>query len=189
MSRTIRVVLLASLTVIAIGEGCGGGAAARTEPAPPPDREVNARGDHEASGHFGRLGGSLELANGFRVEIPAGALESEVDLMLIDGAAANVFHPDEGEVAVGPIAQLTPFVAAASGRTFRVSAPAPRVPAGFDEAEVVLGMEEETRGRSFGDAVTTRWQYHRASGDGTRYTAELAYFGDHRLQFGLTRDE
>jgi hypothetical protein len=50
-------------------------------------------------------------------------------------------------------------------------------------------MEEETRGRTFGDAVTTRWQYHRGSTEDGRYVAEVAYLGGHRLQFGLLRDE
>jgi hypothetical protein len=178
-----------------MASSCGGGTAhteptTRTEPVgPPPVTVVNARGEHEASGRFGSPGGSLELASGFRVEIPAGALREEVELHLIDGAEARVFHPEDGEAAVGPIADLVPFVEAVEGRTFRVSAPMAAPPAGFDDAEVTLGMEEEVRGREMMESTRTRWQYHHASVVDGRYLAEVAYFGGHRLQFGLSRAE
>lgn len=162
----------------------------RTEPVrPPPPTPVHARGDTDASGRIGPAGGSLELANGFRVEIPEGSLEADVDFHLAGGAAANVFDAEEGETGVGPVLELTPFVAARSGSLFRISAPASRVPAGFEDSEVVLGMEEEGRTRAFADATVTRWQYHRASTDGSRFVADVAYFGGHRLQFGLSRNE
>jgi|GEM_PF-3103918 len=194
MPRVFSVLFFASC--LASAPSCGGGAAltepttTRAEPAgPPPVTVVNARGEHEASGRFGSPGGSLELASGFRVEFPAGALRDEVELHLTDGSEARVFHPEEGETAVGPIAELVPFVAAVDGRTFRVSVPATRPPTGFEEAEAVLGMEEEVRGRTMSEATRTRWQYHNASLVDGRYVSEVAYFGGQRLQFGLTRTE
>lgn len=193
MPRVFFALFIAScLTLTA---SCGGGAArteptARTEPVgPPPPTVVNARGEHEVTGRFGSPGGSLELASGFRIEIPAGALRDEVELRLTDGAEARVFHPEDGETSIGPIADLVPAVAAVDGRTFRVSAPVARPPSGFEEAEVTLGMEEEVRGREMMESTRTRWQYHHADVEGERYVADVAYFGGHRLQFGLTRAE
>lgn len=172
---------------------CGGGAAAepvRTAPEPPPPpTPVHARGDDEVVATVGRAGGSLELASGWRIEFPEGALDADVEVRFVRGHPANVFDPEEGETGVGEIAELTPMVVAADGRLIRVSAPTGRTPSGFEESSVVLGMEEETRGRTFGDAVTTRWQYHRGVTAEGRYVAEVAYLGGHRLQFGLLREE
>lgn len=138
---------------------------------------------------LGPAGGSLELASGWRIEIPEGALEDDVELRFVTGHEANVFSREEGEAGVGTLAELSPMVIAAEGHLLRVSAPAGRAPAGFERSHVVLGMEEEARGRAFGDAVTTRWQYHSGSGEDGRYVAEVAYLGGHRLQFGLLLDE
>lgn len=193
MPKSIRAFCLLVAICIPPIAGCGAAAPVepvRTEPEPPPPpTPVHARGDREVGGTIGPAGGSLELASGFRVEIPEGALESEVAFHLTEGAAANVFDIEDGEVGVGVITELTPAVSAVAGRTFRISAPALRAPSGFEASEVVLGMEEEGRARAFADATVTRWQYHRASIDTSRYVAEVAFFGGHRLQFGLTRDE
>jgi hypothetical protein len=150
---------------------------------------VHARGDEEVIATVGPAGGSLELESGWRVEIPAGALETEIEVRLVRGHPANVFDHEEGETEVGDVAELSPLVIPVEGHAIRISAPAARTPTGFESAQLVLGMEEETRGRAFGSATATRWQYHRGSVEGGRYVANVAYLGGHRLQFGLLREE
>lgn len=156
---------------------------------PPPPSPVNARGEDEVVATVGPAGGSLELGTGWRIEIPEGALEAPVEVRFARGADAHVFDHEEGEMEVGSVAELSPMVVPREGRLLRVSAPTARTPAGFDGADVVLGMEEETRGRAFAETTATRWQYHRGSVEGGRYVAEVAFLGGHRLQFGLLRDE
>lgn len=139
-------------------------------------------------GVIGPAGGSIALGNGLRIEIPEGALREEVTFDVDVGADANVWSREEGETESGSLYDLRPFVAATEGHTFTISAPARAVPQGFESARVVLGMEEERPSRAFTDVVQTRWQYHRAARQGERYVAEVAYFGGHRLQFGLLRE-
>ncbi len=150
---------------------------------------MNARGDDEVVAIVGPAGGVLELGADWRIEFPAGALDAEVEVRFARGPDAHVFDHEEGETEVGSVAELSPMVIPRDGHLIRVSAPVVRPPAGFDEAHIVLGMEEETRGRAFADATSTRWQYHRGAVEGGRYVAEVAYLGGHRLQFGLLRDE
>lgn len=188
-TTSFRVLSILSMLLAACGGATRPAPAAAVVGPPPPPTPVNARGDEEVVATIGPAGGSLELAAGWRIEIPEGALDAEVEVRFARGADAHVFDHEEGETEVGSVAELSPMVIPREGHLFRISAPTARVPAGFDEAEVVLGMEEETRGRAFADATATRWQYHRGSVEGGRYVANVAYLGGHRLQFGLLRDE
>lgn len=176
----------------ALACSCGGSPPRETTveapPPPPPARPVHISGDRDVHGVIGPAGGSITLGNGFRIDIPEGALAADTTFEADIGAEANVWSSEEGEVESGPLYDLRPFVIAESGHTFTISCDAPRAPAGFESADVVLGMEEEMERRAFTDAVQTRWQYHPASRIGERYSATLGYFGGHRLQFGLIRE-
>lgn len=149
---------------------------------------MHLSGDRDVHGVIGPAGGSISLGNGFRIEIPEGALEGDTTFDADIGAPANVWSSEEGETESGPLYDLRPFVIASGGRHFTISCDAPRAPSGFERADVVLGMEEEMARRAFTDAVQTRWQYHPARREGERYVADVAYFGGHRLQFGLIRE-
>lgn len=186
--RSTLTVTLATL-VVACGSAPPPAPVVREEPPPPPPRTaVHLRGDRDVHGVIGPEGGSITLADGLRIDIPEGALDEDVTFDADVGAEANVWSSEEGEVESGPLYDLRPFVVAASGHTFTISCDAPPAPTGFESADIVLGMEEEMERRAFTDAVQTRWQYHPARREGDRYVADVAYFGGHRLQFGLIRE-
>lgn len=186
-----RITALAIVTTV-LGAACGGSpppATHHTEeppPPPPPRGAVHLEGS-DVHGVIGPAGGTITLSNGCRIDIPDGSIDADLEFHATEGAAANVWSSEEGEVEAGPLFDLRPFVVAESGHTFTISCPARDAPRGFESADVRLGMEEEMERRAFTDAVQTRWQYHPASREGDRFVAELAYFGGHRVQFGFIR--
>jgi hypothetical protein len=194
MNRSIQKVVPV-LLVVAVGGGalfaCGGSPPPVVEeppPPPPPPQPVHLSGDRDVHGVIGPAGGSIALTGGLRIEIPEGALAEDVTFDVDVGTEANVWSREEGEVESGLLYDLRPAVAATEGHFFTISVPARAAPQGFESADVKLGMEEERPSRAFTDVIQTRWQYLRAERRGDRYVAEVAYFGGHRLQFGLVRD-
>jgi hypothetical protein len=189
----VRVVPLAFLALHGAALfACGGSPPPVVEeappPPPPPPQPVHLSGDRSVHGVIGPAGGSIALTGGLRVEIPEGALAEDVTFDVAVGNEANVWSREEGEAESGLLYDLRPAVAAVEGHVFTISVPARAAPQGFESAEVKLGMEEERPSRAFTDVIQTRWQYHRAERRGDRYVAEVAYFGGHRLQFGLVQD-
>lgn len=185
----------AVVIVLALAGGCGGGASAEpvvasttpVEEATPARRGVvSARGESEVRATVGVEGGTLELANGARLEIPAGALDSDVELHFHVGSPAREAWDAETKRPLGPVVELEPAMRAASGQ-FRVSAPASPLPDGFDAADLALGHEEVVGDTHLGGATRTRWQMWPARIDGDRFVAELPALGGHRLQFGVSR--
>jgi len=196
MSRSIvwvvRLLITVLLTMLSVA--CGGSPPRPTPseeppPPPPPPSPVHLTGANDVHGVIGPAGGSISLASGLRIDIPAGALREEVTFDVAVGAEANVWSREEGEVAGGPLYDLRPAVVAEDGHTFTVSATARAAPRDFTPDRIVLGMEEERPRRAFTDVIQTRWQSHPASHAGQRYVAEVASLGGHRLQFGLIHDE
>lgn len=179
--------------LLALG-GCGGGASsqpAETTPvaeAPPrPVGPVSARGEREVRARVGRAGGTLELANGGRLEIPEGALDEEIEIVLSVGPEAREAWDDETKRALGPVLEVSPPLAAHAGR-FRISAPATQLPPGFEDDDLALGSEEENAaGRGMTQATMTRWQMWPARIEGGRFVADMPSFGGHRVQFGVSR--
>lgn len=181
--------------VLALAGGCGGGASSEpvvasstpVEEATPVRRgPVSARGDDDVRATVGAEGGTLELANGARLEIPAGALDSDVELHFHVGHDAREAWDAETKRPLGPIVEVAPAVRASSGQ-FRFSAPAARLPEGFEVADLALGQEEEVGATHLGGATQTRWQMWPARIDGDRFVADLPALGGHRLQFGVSR--
>lgn len=184
----------AVVIALACASGCGGArpepvvaSTAPVEEATPARRgPVSARGENDVRATVGADGGTLELANGARLEIPAGALDSDVEIRLHVGAEAREAWDDETKRPLGPVVDVEPAITASSGQ-FRVSAPAMPLPDGFDLSDLALGAEEEVGDTHLGGATRTRWQMWPARVDGNRFVAELPALGGHRLQFGVSR--
>ena len=167
--------------------GCGGAPPPppRTAEEAPPPAPVHARGDTSVTARVGPAGGSLELANGARFEIPEGALaeETEIDLHL-----APAPHWDLAtKRPLGPVMEILPDLAAAGGTHFRISCPSEPIPDGWQAEDLGLGFEEDVGSRHLGTATATRWQMLRARQEGNRFVADIPSVGGHRLLFGVAR--
>lgn len=174
--------------------GCGGGASsAPVETTPQPVVEeragpVHQRGAEEARAEVGREGGVLELANGARLEIPAGAIADDVEVVFRNGASAHVFDSTETERALGPTIEFEPAIVASGGRHFTISVPEQPISRPFTDADLALAVEDVGGGRALEMGGThTRWMNHPARHEGNRFVAELDQLAGHRMQFGLSR--
>jgi hypothetical protein len=194
--RTRRQVAIALSIAASLALGaCGGGtqqhedttAAQATPPPPPPATRAQARGDASVSARVGRLGGSLELANGARLEIDEGALSEEVEVTLSAGPAAHVFYITENQAPLGPLSETT-AVQVSRTRTIHYSIPFPRLPEGYSESDLALAIEEEGEQREhFSSGTLTHWQMYPARHVGDRLVSDLDGLQGHRLQFGVSR--
>jgi hypothetical protein len=146
---------------------------------------VHARGEQEVRARVGRAGGTLELANGVRLEIAEGALEGDIDIVFRTAPAAREAWDDETKRALGPSLEITPAIRS-NGRPFRLSCPALPMPSGFEPEDLALGVEEEA-GSTLGGATATRWQMWPARIEGNRFVADLPAISGQRVQFGVSR--
>jgi hypothetical protein len=181
------------IALLTIG-GCGGGAsgqAAETTPAeeapPRATGPVHARGENEVRARVGSAGGTLELANGGRLEIPAGALGEEVEIVFTTGASAREAWDAETKRPLGPTLEVRPALAAGGGSRFRISAPATQLPDGFEMSDLGLGHEEEADARHLSASTATRWQMWPARVESGRFVADMPALAGHRVQFGVSR--
>lgn len=182
---------------VALGLAACGGAPAvpvQTAPvavaAPRPAGPVEARGGEEVRARVGRAGGSLELSNGGRLEIPPGALTEDTEIVFRHGAPArNIWDDADNERAMGPMLEAEPPLVAAEGTQFRISTPSLAVPAPFRPRDLALGVERETEhGRAMAMSGTeTRWDFWPGRIEGQRFVADMAELPGHRMQFGLSR--
>jgi hypothetical protein len=184
-----RAWLVSTALVLA---ACGGGSQQRPvatadvlDDTPPSSTPSRARGENEVIARVGRAGGTLELANGARIDIPAGALDQEVEIRFHVSPPAREAWNDETKRPLGPMLEITPSLTAASGE-FRVSCPATQIPHGWEPSDLALGHEEE-QGTSMSGRTQTRWQMWPARIEGNRFIAEVPYFHGHRFQFGVSR--
>src|SRR3954470_1620440 len=89
----------AAVALVLALAACGGSTPAHTTtaetdttpPPPPPAQTAHARGDRSVSARIGRMGGSLELANGARLEIDPNVLTEDVEITMRIGEGAHVF--------------------------------------------------------------------------------------------------
>src|SRR3954453_19737192 len=65
--------------------------AAAPQPAPERAIAVHKRGGEKLTAEIGSAGGTLELDNGARLEIPAGALSESVQITFAAGARTTAF--------------------------------------------------------------------------------------------------
>ena len=184
-----------AVVVLALA-GCGGGsqrpaAAASDEPATGgetavgPTGPVHRSGSGSVSADLGPGGGSLELADGPRVEIPAGSIEGAQEYRLTMASRTTAFSNDEHQRPIGPTFSLSPGVSAPDGKLVTVSIPLASYPAGW--GGVTLAYEEvasEMVGAE--DSVHTTWSYATARLSGGRAVADLEALPGSRLQFVLS---
>src|SRR5262249_10273991 len=104
-----------------------------------PNSAVHASGSNTASGHFGPPGGTLDLASGVRIEIPAGSVEGAMDFVLKEAPMTTAFFNQEHERPVGPTFVFSPGVDAPEGQNIKVSIPLASYPKGW--GDVAIGVE------------------------------------------------
>ncbi len=189
----IRAVTVLVLALAA----CGGGTSqahtttAETDtppPPPPPPSAAHARGDSSVSARVGRMGGTLELANGARLEIDANAMSDEVELTMRVAEGAHVFDTAEYQTPLGPLVEISPALTPTLTRSIHYSVPFTRIPEGYPESDLALAVEEEGSQREhFVSATQTRWQMYPARHVGDRFVADLDELSGHRVQFGVSR--
>lgn len=184
--------------VLAVLMGCGGSQAAapaastaneaKPEMAMASTRPVSKRGSGSVSASLGPGGGSLELDEGPRVEVPPGAVEKGEDFVLKIAQKTTAFFNKESERPLGPVFSFAPDIDAPSGSTIKVSFPLASLPDGWGDPAIAYEVSE---GAVVGaeDSTRTKWQYERAAMSGGRVVASLASVNGLRMQFVLTNLE
>lgn len=197
MERTLIATLLAASAIV----GCGGGS--EPEPLFTPENTgggegsgaaspVHERGDTSVQATVGPAGAVLELSNGAKLEIPAGALGDRVEIVFGIGSQTQAFSNRENERTLGPTLLVQPALVAQPGARIKVSAPAGPIPQPFTEDDVTLATENVDEMAPMSDVrtnVQTVWQYANASVQGGRLVAEVQELPGMRVQFLLSRDE
>jgi hypothetical protein len=150
---------------------------------------VHKTGGSEVTATMGPAGGSLELSNGVRVEIPAGAVQEATDVVLKVAPMTTVFKNQEFEKTVGPLFLITPELSAVEGSSIIVSIPFEAFPEDFSEENLYLATEEMgTEQRAFGENSTaTRWEYRKVALRHGRAIGELDGLSGMRFQFVLSK--
>ncbi len=190
----VRAALLLSLCLAA----CGGASSqsrateptetAEAPPPPPPARAADAHGETEVRARVGRMGGTLELANGARLVIDRDVLTDEVEIIMRVAEGAHVFDTSETQTPLGPLVEIAPAVTPSMTRSIHYSVPYVRIPEGYPETDLALAIEEEGAQRAhFVSATQTRWQMYPARHAGDRFVSDLDALAGHRLQFGVSR--
>lgn len=184
--------------VVAMLVGCGGAssnapAANTANEAKPggviaPTRPVSKRGSGTVAALLGPGGGSLELDEGPRVEVPPGAVSEGKDFVLKVAPKTTAFFNKESERPLGPTFSFSPELDAPAGDAIKVSFPLASLPDGWGDPAIAY---EVSRGAIVGaeDSTRTRWQYERAAVSGGRVVASLPNVTGLRLQFVLTNLE
>jgi hypothetical protein len=187
--------------VVAVMVGCGGsqasapGANTANEvqpglqgPAAAPRNPVSKRGSGKVSATFGPGGGSLELDEGPRVEVPAGALTDAQEFTLNVAQKTTAFFNKESERPLGPTFAFAPALDAPAGESIRVSFPLASLPDGWGDPSIAY---ETATGEVVGgeDSTRTQWQYERGKLSGGRIVASLPSVTGLRMQFVLTNLE
>lgn len=196
-----RTLIAAALSVL-VGFGCGGDN--EPEPlftpentgtggeAPGGGRAVHERGDASVTATVGPAGGVLELSNGAKLEIPAGALGDEVEVIFGIGSQTQAFANRDFERPMGPTLLIQPALVAQPGARIKVSAPMGSIPQPFTEEDITLATEAVDEMDPMSDVRTniqTVWQYANAEVVGGRFVAEVQELPGMRVQFLLSRSD
>ncbi len=187
---------VSALTLVVCVGACSG-AATNTPAARAPEPVVGDSSDSSVAVHkrggeklvveVGRAGGTLELGNGARLEIPAGALSETVEMAFSEGTHTTAFSNHDYERPVGPIVEIGPTLAL--NRPLKLSVPLSRLPEGFEEKDLTLAAEvvaDKQRAVQM-HGVQTRWDYLPASSDAGRAVAELNEVPGYRMQFVVSQ--
>jgi len=153
-----------------------------------PNSMVNKRDSGSVTAVVGPPGGSLELTEGPRVEIPPGAVEESEEFVLKTSPGTTAFMNKESEKALGPTFVFSPGVEAPSGRMITVSFPLAGYPEGW--GDVALAYEYPTGDRAYAeDSQHTKWQFEPGKLQGGRAVVQVPSLTGMRLQFTLTNLE
>lgn len=153
-----------------------------------PNTAVRKSGGKSASALMGPPGGTLEIASGAKVEIPAGTLEEAEEITIADASGSTAFLNSEHQRPVGPVFVVAPAMETTNGRMIRVSIPLASYPPGW--GDVQLGYEYPIGAKVGGeDATHTKWQTEPAKLSGGRAVAEVPALPGFRLQFVLSNLE
>lgn len=184
--------------VVALMVGCGGASQAAAPAATTanevqpgtalaPRNPVSKRGSGTVSAKFGPGGGSLELEEGPRVDIPAGAVTEGEDFVLKLAQKTTAFFNKEDQRPLGPTFSFAPDLDA-PGEPIKVSFPLASLPDGWGDPSIAYEISEgEVVGGE--DSTRTKWQYERAKLSGGRVVASLSQVTGLRMQFVLTNLE
>jgi len=149
---------------------------------------VHKSGGDKVSAMMGAAGGTLELASGARVDIPAGALSEPQEIVLSLTQGTTAFFNSEHEKPVGPVFEVSPGMDAPEGGSITISIPLASYPEGW--GDISLGYEYPVGAVVGGeDSEHTKWQYENAKLVGGRATAQLSSISGYRFQFVLTNLE
>lgn len=150
--------------------------------------EIHKRGGSKLIAEVGPKGGTLELANGARLTIPPGAFTSPVEITFSEGARTTAFANHEYERTVGPTLEIGPEAAIAA--PLQVSVPISRLPDGFEESDLTLGMEvPRDHQRLEMQGVQTRWDYLPAQSQSGRAVAQIGSVPGFRVQFLVSKND
>lgn len=186
--------------VVAVMVGCGGSQASapgantanEVQPSaaePIASRNpVSKRGSGSVAARLGPGGGTLELDEGPRVEVPPGTVTDAKDYVLNVAQMTTAFSNKESERPLGPTFAFAPALDAPAGDTIRVSFPLASLPDGWGDPAIAY---EVGQGKVVGaeDSTRTKWQYERATLSGGRVVASLPSLTGLRMQFVLTNLE
>ena len=164
-------------------------AAVQEHHATGPTQPVSKHGSGSVKATVGSPGGSLELSEGPRVSVPAGAVEGGQDFVLTVAPKTTAFHNNESERPLGPTFSFSPPLDAPDGTSIEVSFPLASLPSGWGDPSLAYEIEA---GQAIGygeDSTRTKWQYERATLNNGRLTAKLDRATGMRLQFVLTNLE
>jgi hypothetical protein len=193
VTRASRVRWLASLVLFTACASQQAPKSSLPKPAAPVARAgsvpVHERGHNKLIAAIGSAGGTLELDNGARLEIPAGALSETVEITFAEGAHTTAFANHEHERALGTTLEVAPELVLSAPA--RVSIPATHLPEGFAESDLTLGLEvvaSNQRGVQM-QGTQTRWDYLPAVSEHGRAVAELGTVPGLRLQFLVSKSE
>lgn len=198
---TLGLIMCALAGSLAVIPGCGGaaatgpGASSANEASPADDGEaaapnsvVRKSGSGSVSARLGPPGGTLELNDGPRVEIPPGAVEGGVEFVLKVAQKTTAFGNKESEKAIGPTFSFSPELNAPEGRSITVSFPLGAPPDGWGDP--AIAYEQDEGAISYGeDSTRTKWLYESAKLSGGRIVAELPALSGLRMQFVLSNLE
>ncbi|HEX5658467.1 MAG TPA: hypothetical protein VFX59_14795 [Polyangiales bacterium] len=149
--------------------------------------EVHRRGQDKLVVAVGPAGGTLELDNGARLVIPKGAIPENTEVTLAAGARTSAFSNHDYEKALGPIVEVV--IESGVQAPVEVSIPLTKIPEGFEEKDLTLGVEVPASSQRYESANTqTRWDYLSAESRSGRAVAKLEPPG-YRVQFLVSKND
>lgn len=194
--RFLFVMVTASIIVFGCGGSAGESSSADTtsySADEAPSGPVIKSGSNSVAAVMGPAGGRLDLANGARLEVPAGAIEGSQEIVFKDAPKTTAFKDEDvqGNRPVGPIVLATPDLYAPEGSYFVVSIPFSSMPEGYGPNSLLLAYETpSSQQREFAeDTTVTIWNYEQASIINGRAVGKLGTLPGMRFQFILSRDE